>query len=145
MFEHHQRSGNALTIGVHERTMEIDYGVPLLGVVDEQGSGALRVLQYSEKPRLRLTISMGVYVVEPRVLEYIPPECRYDVPDLIQALLDADEPVGGYLFRGFWLDIGRHEDYEVAVEMWQEQVNALQDHADGAQSEIALPAASVDA
>ena len=60
-----------------------------------------------------------------------------------QALLAANEPVGAYPFPGFWLDIGRHEDYEVAVEMWEEQVKALEDHPDGAHSEVAhLPGAA---
>jgi NDP-sugar pyrophosphorylase family protein len=143
MFEHHLTSENALTIGVHERTMEVDYGVPMTATIENGGPPALRVVEYSEKPRLNLTISMGVYVIEPRVLDYIPEGSRYDVPDLIQALLAANEPVGAYPFPGFWLDIGRHEDYEVAVEMWEEQVKALEDHPDGAHSEVAhLPGAA---
>ena len=141
MFEHHLDSENALTIGVHERTMDIDYGVPLT-TFDDHDSNALRVIQYTEKPSLRITVSMGVYVVEPRVLGYIPEGRHYDVPDLIQALLDANEQVGAYLFQGFWLDIGRHEDYEVAVEMWEDQVKALEGHTDGPRSEVGVSSAA---
>jgi NDP-sugar pyrophosphorylase family protein len=58
--------------------------------------------------------------MEPSVLEHIP-EGYFDFPDLIRALLDAGLPVGTYPYPGFWLDIGRRDDYELATQKWAER------------------------
>ena len=73
-----------------------------------EGNGRLqRVVDYEEKPEIPYTVSMGVYVLEARALDSIPRGVHFDIPDLVLALLAADEPVGSYLFDGYWLDIGR--------------------------------------
>jgi NDP-sugar pyrophosphorylase family protein len=58
---------------------------------------------------------MGVYVLEPKAVEMIKPGYYMDLPDLVLALVEAGEQVGSYVFDGYWLDIGRHEDYERAI------------------------------
>ena len=55
---------------------------------------------------------MGVYVFEPNALELIEPGVRLDLPELILRLIERGEDVAGYPFDGYWLDIGRHSDYE---------------------------------
>jgi NDP-sugar pyrophosphorylase family protein len=118
--EEHRSAGNVLTIAVHERTMRMDYGVLHLARSRETTH---RVTAYEEKPEIPLIVSMGIYVLEPHVLEFIPPDQPFDFPDLVHALLAADEPVGAFPFDGFWLDIGRHEDYEEAVQVWESSDN----------------------
>jgi NDP-sugar pyrophosphorylase family protein len=108
----HQEAGNALTVATHKRVVRTEYGV--LHVDGRQGETD-RVTGYEEKPELPYTVSMGVYVLEPRALAHIPRGRRFDIPDLVLALLDAGEPVGSYLFDGYWLDVGRHDDYEQAL------------------------------
>jgi NDP-sugar pyrophosphorylase family protein len=108
----HRRAGNAMTIATHRRTVRTEYGV--LHVDGAHGETA-RVSGYEEKPELDYTVSMGVYVIEPAALAHIPRGERFDIPDLVLALLDAGEPVGSHLFDGYWLDIGRHDDYEQAL------------------------------
>jgi NDP-sugar pyrophosphorylase family protein len=112
LFDLHRRAGNAMTIATHRRTIRTEYGV--LHVDGSQG-GTDRVTGYEEKPELSYTVSMGVYVLEPRALLHIPVNERFDVPDLVLALLRAGEPVGSFLYEGYWLDIGRHDDYEQAL------------------------------
>ena len=67
-------------------------------------------------------MSMGIYVLEPEALDYIPEGTYFDFPDLVHALLANGEQVGAYMYDGLWFDIGRHEDYERAVDVWEEQV-----------------------
>jgi NDP-mannose synthase len=112
----HRASGNVLTIATHRRTTKVDYGVIHLGEAQKNLS---RVTDYDEKPEFSWTVSMGIYVMEPEALDYIPPDGYFDFPDLVQALLRADRPVGAYVYEGFWLDIGRQEDYQQAVELWE--------------------------
>jgi len=108
----HVASGNVFTIATHRRIVETDYGVLEL---DGRDGVTRKVTGYQEKPQIPCIVSMGVYVASPEVLRYIPPGERFDVPDLVRRLLDAGEPVGSYLFDGYWLDIGRHDDYQRAT------------------------------
>lgn len=111
LFDEHKRSGNALTIASHRRVVRTEFGV--LHVNGEAGA-TRRVTGFEEKPELPYIVSMGVYAMEPRALDFIETGERLDLPDLVLRLLEAGEPVGSFLFDGFWLDIGRHEDYERA-------------------------------
>jgi NDP-mannose synthase len=107
----HAEAGNALTIATHRRVVRSDYGV----LHTDGALGATRrVLAYEEKPELAFTVSMGVYVLEPDVLEHVPAGRHTDLPDLVLALLAAGLAVGSYAFDGYWLDIGREDDYRQA-------------------------------
>lgn len=112
----HRASGNVLTIAAHRRTTKVDYGVLHLDGAQQNLS---RVTGYEEKPEFSWTVSMGIYVMEPEALDHIPPDGYFDFPDLVQALLAAGRPVGAYVYDGFWLDIGRQEDYQQAVTLWE--------------------------
>lgn len=112
----HRRSGNLLTIATRDRPIQIDYGVLHLGTNGNRN----RVEAYIEKPKMTSTVSMGIYVLEPEALAYIPATGRCDFPDLVQSLLRNGERVGAYRYNGLWFDIGRREDYEQAVAAWLE-------------------------
>jgi NDP-sugar pyrophosphorylase family protein len=49
----------------------------------------------------------------------IPAEGYFDFPDLVAALLEQGARVGTFPFDGFWLDIGRRDDYELALERFR--------------------------
>lgn len=112
LLRHHREVGNVLTIATHERAIKIDYGMLHVDVTQ-------RVRAFEEKPQITSVVSMGIYVMEPRVLDYIPEGTYFDFPDLVDALLRADEPVGAFRHSGLWFDIGRHEDYQQAAEAWE--------------------------
>ena len=48
-------------------------------------------------------------------MTYLQENARCDLPDLVMTLLAAGKDVRGFRFDGYWLDIGRPEDYETAV------------------------------
>jgi NDP-mannose synthase len=68
---------------------------------------------------------MGVYIAEPTVPDYVDPGKYLDVPDLVLRLLRNHEQVGAFLYEGYWLDIGRHEDYEKAILEYDQLKNQL--------------------
>jgi NDP-sugar pyrophosphorylase family protein len=117
LIRHHRRDHNVLTIATHARPIQIDYGVLHLG----SNGNSNRVQRYVEKPKMTSTVSMGIYVLEPRALAYIPPSGYFDFPELVQALLDANERVGAYRYEGMWFDIGRRDDYERAASAWTDE------------------------
>jgi NDP-sugar pyrophosphorylase family protein len=112
LVEFHRRQGALLTVATREREVKVD-----LGVLETDGGG--RVVNYIEKPTLTYHCSMGVYVLEPEALAYIPAGRHFDFPDLVHALLADGQKVAGYRSNAFWLDIGRHEDYERAQEEYE--------------------------
>jgi NDP-sugar pyrophosphorylase family protein len=113
----HCATGNVLTIASHRRVVRTEYGVLNF---DDQAGNVFRVSGFEEKPEIPYVVSMGVYVLEPAALDYIEPGERLDLPDLVLRLLAAAQPVGSYLYDGYWLDIGRHEDYEQALLEFEE-------------------------
>jgi NDP-sugar pyrophosphorylase family protein len=124
LLRRHRETDNLLTIATKRRGIKVDYGVLHL----ENPSGTLpRVTGYEEKPEHVSTVSMGVYAVEPRALDFIPPDRAFDFPDLVHALLEAGEPVGAYPYDGLWFDIGRRDDYERAISAWQDGDPLLND------------------
>jgi NDP-sugar pyrophosphorylase family protein len=113
MIGFHRSEAAVATIGVFQREIRIDLGVIEAGLVD--------VLGYVEKPTLSYEVSVGAYVMEPRALERIPSGEPYDLPDLIKSLIGAGEPVKAFRFDGHWLDIGNHDDYGAAVDLFQRE------------------------
>ena len=107
LIAYHKEKGGIATIATHRRQVRID-----LGVVQWNGDGWIS--GYIEKPAYDYTVSMGIYVFEPRILPYIPVGEYLDFPDLILKLLAAGEKVSGYTFDGYWMDLGRPDDYTQA-------------------------------
>lgn len=109
IIQFHRKENACATIAMHEREVKIDLGVIRL-------NGGLEVEGYIEKPSLDYRVSMGIYVFEPRVLEYIPKGQYLDFPDLVLKLLEARERVMGFPYEGYWQDLGRADDYQQAWE-----------------------------
>jgi NDP-mannose synthase len=112
LLDEHGSSGAAATIAVLARQVPIDFGVVRLDGDTVAG--------FEEKPVLSYNVSMGVYVFEQRVVGLIPSGKHYDFPDLLRAVLEQGLPVHAYRSGDFWLDIGRPEDYELAIEKFAE-------------------------
>jgi NDP-mannose synthase len=113
LIRYHREQGGIATIGAFERQVRIDLGVI---VADEHR----RIKDYIEKPTRSYLVSMGIYIFEPKVLEFLPGQGYMDFPDLVKRLLAADLPVCFYPFSGYWLDIGRHDDYSKAAEEFEQ-------------------------
>lgn len=111
----HRSSRAVATIATHTRRVHVDLGVIRF---DAHPGRSNRVTGYIEKPTYDFRVSMGIYVFEPRVLQYVERNQRLDFPDLVLRLLQAGERVMGYPFDGYWQDLGRPDDYEQAVQEW---------------------------
>jgi NDP-sugar pyrophosphorylase family protein len=107
--QHHLASEAALTIATCRKRVKID-----LGVI--QTDPTSQVTAYTEKPEFEYLVSMGVYLYEPRALHLISENESLDFPDLVNRLLVAGEKVATYTWEGYWLDIGRPDDFRTAVD-----------------------------
>lgn len=107
LINYHKRNGSTVTIALKRRDIKIDFGI-----VEMDDSNVIK--SYIEKPTIDYLVSMGIYVFEPEILEYITPNEKLDFPDLIKQLISNGETINGYVYDGYWLDIGRPDDYERA-------------------------------
>ena len=109
----HIDSSSAATIGVFPREVKIDFGVLELGREGE-------LVAYREKPKLEYMVSMGVNVFNKSVLEFIPRGEYLDIPTLMMNLKKMGKKVMTFRSECEWLDIGRPDDYEQAVAVFEQ-------------------------
>lgn len=112
----HIESGAAVTISAHTREVNID-----LGVIEADENNDL--VDYIEKPVMKYLVSMGVYAFNRKVVDYIPRNTYFDFPQLILKLRDSGERVRIVPTDAYWLDIGRHDDYEQAQDEFERMRN----------------------
>ena len=112
MMRNHINSGAIATVGVFPRDVRIDFGVVEL---DADGE----IMGYREKPKLEYMVSMGVNAFHKSVLQFIPHNEYLDMPNLIMKLKDDKKKVMSFRSKCEWLDIGRSEDYERAIERFE--------------------------
>ena len=111
----HAGADAVASIATHKRNVEISLGV----LHFEDDDDTTKLTGYSEKPKYHYEVSMGVYCFSPEVREHIERDVRLDFPDLILRLMAAGETVRGWRSQDYWLDLGRREDYERAVEEFE--------------------------
>ncbi len=112
MIKKHIESKAVATISVFPREVKINFGVLEIG---DQGE----LLEYKEKPKIEYLVSMGVNVFDKSVLEFIPDNEYLDMPTLLMNLKKARKPVLTFRSECEWLDIGRSDDYERAIEIFE--------------------------
>jgi NDP-mannose synthase len=107
--ECHVLEKRLFTISVTPRTQLVDFGVMK---VSEDG----RLIGFEEKPRINYLVSMGVYAASRAVLDYIPEGGHFGFDDLLARLEQSRVMVHARPFAGYWLDIGRPDDYMRAID-----------------------------
>ncbi len=110
LFAAHQRSGRTLTVATYAKQVRVDLGVLQTGPDGD-------VTRFVEKPTYDFEVSMGVYAMNRKVLQYFAPGTAFGFDQLVLAMLAKGDPVGTFSWaHGRWLDIGRPSDYAVAQE-----------------------------
>ena len=106
MLDFHCEHHASLTVGVRQYDIEVPFGV-----VETAG---VQVTGIQEKPVLRHFINAGIYMVDRDVCRLVPKGKRFDMTDLIVAVLDSGGNVISFPIREYWIDIGRIEQYQKA-------------------------------
>lgn len=118
LIKYHRQHRGMVTIAMSQKKVQVELGVM-------EFDRARQLTRYIEKPTFLYSVSMGIYVFEKRVLNWISAKKYLDFPDLIQKLVKKGQKVICYPSDDFWLDIGRHEDYEEAQEKFPEMRKKL--------------------
>ena len=119
LYRFHREKKNLLTVAAYHRRTKIDFGV--IEVNDEN----MTARAFREKPEYDFHVSMGVYVMKKEILEMVPYNEPFGFDNLMHTMLEKQKPVSIYNYEGYWLDIGRPDDYEKAcndIETLQEKL-----------------------
>lgn len=112
LYEHHLEKNADMTVAVQMQTTKSAFGV--LEIKDGQ------ITAFSEKPTRNYWASMGIYVINKRVLSLIPDNEKHDMPELVQRLLSEGAKVVSYESQDLWFDIGTLKDLERAKEEFEQ-------------------------
>ena len=115
MLAYHQEHRAVMTVAVRQYDIKVPYGV-----IECEES---RVCALKEKPQMHFLVNAGIYLLEPKVYEFIPKHEHFNMTDLIQRLLDSDQIVTSFPIIEYWLDIGKLADYEQAQKDMQQREN----------------------
>lgn len=108
-FNTHVEANSKVSVSAYRRHVKIDFGVLHY---DAQG----RLEQFQEKPSYDFDVSMGIYCINRSVIEALPRGEKYGFDNLMLDALAHQQPIDIRPFSGYWLDIGRPDDYEYADE-----------------------------
>ncbi len=110
-FHHHH--GAAATIAAYDRQVKIDFGVL------EFGDDPSLLQGYSEKPEFTYQVSMGLYLLDPVAWDFFNAGTPLGMPTLLETMRTQGMPIRCYREPCTWLDIGRHDDYAAANELFE--------------------------
>ena len=112
LIESHKKRGAIATVATYQRDANIDFGVL------EQDLEH-KIIAFREKPTYHFDVSMGVYVFSKKILDYVPVGTPFGFDQLMYALIAKSEDVYSYPHTGYWLDIGRPDDYARSIEEFE--------------------------
>lgn len=112
-YSNHCSNNNIFTVSGFKRDHKVDYGVL---ETDDYNN----LIQFKEKPVLHYKVSMGVYMLNKKCIDIIPEDVFYGFDHLMLELIERKTPAVINMFDGYWLDIGRPEDYEQACEDYEQ-------------------------
>lgn len=108
-YSYHVTHTHDITVASYRRDVKIDFGVI------EYDSNNM-VSGFIEKPSYHFNVSMGIYCISRKIIEALPRGESYGFDNLMLDGLKNKLKMRVKPFDGFWLDIGRPEDYDYANE-----------------------------
>ena len=92
--------------------LTIPYQVSIPYAVLETIEG--KVKNFKEKPTYTYYSNGGIYLIKKEMLQHIPKNTFFNATDFMETLIKQNFSVISYPFSGYWLDVGKHEDFEKA-------------------------------
>ncbi len=117
-FERHVQQRNQISVSAFRRNVKIDFGV-----LKYNDSGLLT--GFEEKPSYNFDVSMGIYCLNSSVIRALQPGKPYGFDNLMLDGLRKNHRINIVPFFGYWLDIGRPDDYQYANDNFPSLANKL--------------------
>lgn len=112
-FEHFYETFTNEKADMAVATVSYDVNVPY--AVMEFSAGK-QVSGFKEKPKYTYFSNAGIYLLRKQLIEMIPSDEKYDATDLMNAVIANNQKLIAEPIHGYWLDIGRMEDFFKAQE-----------------------------
>lgn len=112
-FEQHVASGADVSVSAFKRDVKVDFGVL---EYDAQN----RLTSFREKPEYHFDVSMGIYCLNKRAISRLQKGVSYGFDSMMIDGIKNGHHIQIKPFNGFWLDIGRPDDYAYADEHFEE-------------------------
>ena len=80
-------------------------------ILDVNGDG---IKSFKEKPELTYYSNAGIYIIKTELLDRIKKNEFRDVTDFMEELIEEGKKISYFPLLGYWLDIGKHEDFKKA-------------------------------
>jgi NDP-sugar pyrophosphorylase family protein len=117
-FENHVQKQSQISVSAYRRQVNVDFGV-----LKYNEFGYLT--GFHEKPCYDYEVSMGVYCLNRSVIVDLPCGKKYGFDDLMIDGLAKKQNICIEPFSGYWLDIGRPDDYQYADENFKQLAEKL--------------------
>jgi len=108
-FKTYKESGADMAVAATSYNVDVPYAV-----LEVNDSNTIKSLK--EKPRYTYYSNAGIYIINKKMLEMIPQGEFFDITDLMDKIIKMDNKLIAYPINGYWLDIGKHEDFKKAQE-----------------------------
>ena len=112
LIKYHKQQKNIATIALSKRKVDIDFGIVNISNKND-------FVEWKEKPTIEYLVSTGIYIFAKESLKFLPKDGFFNLPDFILKLNKENKKISGYLHDGYWLDIGRPDDYEKACKDYE--------------------------
>tara|TARA_E500000178_G_C16999813_1_gene745147 strand:- start:477 stop:1187 length:711 start_codon:yes stop_codon:yes gene_type:complete len=107
----HYKNNSLLTVCTYKVKNKSEYGL----IFTKNN----KVIHFKEKPIISNFVSTGIYMLNNKILKFIPKNKKFGFDQLIKLLLSKNLKVNTYNHNGIWKDIGIISDYEDALRIYQ--------------------------
>ena len=104
----HDSSGSLATLTAVQPTSRF-------GLMDIDDAG--RVTHFREKPKMKDWVSIGYFIFDPKVLDYLSDDCGLEEDGLTR--LAADSQLSAYRHEGFWQPMDTYREYQILEGLWE--------------------------
>lgn len=108
-YNSYKQSGAKMAVAATSYHVDVPYAV-----LETNHQHEVRSLK--EKPRYTYFSSAGIYILKRELLTMIPEDSFFDITDLMEKVIEQQVKLITYPINGYWLDIGKHEDFLKAQE-----------------------------
>lgn len=109
LFDYHMKLKARATVATYTKETKLQ-----LGVLENNEEG--RIVRFREKPVLKNKVSMGIYIFNRSIIDYIPDDEYFGFDSLMYKMTEKNDRAFSFEFFGRWFDIGMHEDLVTASE-----------------------------
>ncbi len=118
MIKQHKAKKAFVTMSLNEYKTNLPYGV-----IETSKNG--KVLSWNEKPEIKANVNMGCYVMDPKVLSFIPKNKPYGMDDVIKKAMSKKKVVNSFKTKNGFIDIGNKASYKKAYQDYIQKLGKI--------------------